>query len=108
MTRDWSFTLQNVGQWYNLWYDLIALDPSFDTYGATAPFIPSIVCQLEYQNQTPGAAVECSDSKKQQGFQLTGASWDIKSSNNNSIDLKNRNFKADTVNTVLYVAIISK
>lgn len=104
MTRSWSFSLTDPTKWYSLWNDLIAPTITDKTFG-NSPFVPSTVCEIEYQNQTPGAIIEKSDSRKQAGFQLTGGSWDVNRSNRNDIDLKNVYFKPDTNPTVIYVSI---
>lgn len=106
MVRSWSFNITNLNTWLNLWDDLITKDPSFtDRTFSKAPYVPSMVCELKYQNTSPGTTVEKSDSKKEAGFQLTGGSWDVDRSDRNAINLKNVNFKVDTNPTVLYVSI---
>lgn len=108
MTRDWTFTLPLAGTWYNLWSDLIVQDPSFvDRTFSNAPYVPNMVCELKFQNQTPGATITRSDSKRESGFQLTGGSWDVDRSQSNAIDLNNMNFQTDTAASVLYVKITS-
>jgi len=107
MTRDWVFTLPLAGFWYNLW-DLIVADPSFtDPIFSNAPFIPSMVCNLKFQNQTPGSNIYRTDSKKEVGFGLSGGSWDEDRSDRNVTDLKNQYFSTDTAGASLYVKIIA-
>ena len=107
MTRDWLFILPNAGVWYNLW-TLITSDPTFlNSTFSNAPYVPSTVCNLKFQNQTPGANIYRSDSKLEGGFQLTGGSWDEDRAPVNAIDLNNNNFKSDTAGAKLYVKITS-
>ena len=107
MTRDWTFTLSNANQWYNLW-TLIASDPSYtDPTFTHAPYIPSNVKELKYQNQSNGGNIYVSGSKKEFGFQLTSGSWDVsRAASGASIDLQNRNFQTDTSGAILYVSIV--
>jgi hypothetical protein len=107
MTRSWSFSFTTTGTFFNLWNDLISKDATFtDQYFGNAPFVPSMVTELEYQNQTPGSNFGFAfDSKKEAGFNLTGASWDIRRGSRNNIDLKSVYIKTDTNPSVLYVSI---
>ena len=108
MTRDFTFTLATANVWYNIW-SLIKSDASFtDLYFGNSPYVPNMVCEFKFQNQTPGANIYRSDSKLEGGFDLTGGSWDRDASNLNSIDLNNQNFKTDTAGAVLYVKITAR
>jgi hypothetical protein len=96
MTRNWTFTLANANQSYNLWNDLIAnTDPTF----SNSQFVPSMVCEFEIQNQTAGATV------LRDGFVLSSGSWDIRRTDRNTIPLKSMNLQSDTAGTVIYVSI---
>ena len=107
MTTDWTFTLITANQWYNLW-TLITNDPSFtDSKFTSGNYVPNMVCELKYQNQTAGSNITLSDNKLESGFILTGGSWDVSRSSTNTIDLNRRNFKSDTAGTVIYVSIVS-
>ena len=100
MTRSWLFSLTDTTKQYNLWYDLIAKDPSFqDATFSNAPFVPSLVNELEIQNQTPGATV------LRNKMSLTGGSWDVKRAI--GIDLKTQVISTDTNPTSLFVEIIA-
>ena len=108
MTRDWTFTLANANQWYNLW-SLILTDPSFtDSTLSNSPFVSKMACELKFQNLTNGSNIYRSDSKLEAGFQLPGGSWDVDRSDSNSIDLSNCNFQPDTAGAKLYVKITSR
>jgi hypothetical protein len=107
MTRSWNFTLSTANVWYNLW-TLIKADPSFTdfTFG-NSPYVPNMVSQLKWQNNTPGSNLYKSDSKLEAGFGLPGASWDVDFAQSNNIDLNNVNFKTDTEGATFYVSIIA-
>lgn len=106
MERDWTFTLTNAGQVYNLWYDLILPTITDRTFG-NSPYVPGMVAELETQNQTAGANITRRTSTTG-GFQLSSGSWDINRSMSNIIDLKRYNFVTDTGGAVLYVQVIAR
>ena len=106
MTRDWTFTLTNANQWYNLWADLISKDTSFqDASFGNAPYIPNMCCEIKFQSTTTGVNISKSDSKEQSGFKLSGLSWDVDRSTSNNLNLNNYNFMSDTASGTLYVKI---
>ena len=105
MTRDWTFTLKTVNQWYNLW-TLIQADKSYtDPTFSNSPYVPNMVRELKFQNKTAGSNIYRSDSKLESGFQLSSFSWDVDRAEGNTIDLTNCNFQSDTANAILYVKI---
>ena len=73
MTRDFTFVLTAANQWYNLWNDLITKDSSYDATASYGPFVPSVVCELKFQNQVPGVNIYRSDSKLESGFRIHGS-----------------------------------
>src|SRR5438132_12361999 len=108
MTRSWNFSLLQPQKWYNLWYDLIVKDPSFlDSTFSNSEFVASQVAELEIQNQTPGSTVTRGDGKKENGFALTGGSWDVNRNERNVIDLKNVNLQTDLGGSQVYVSCVS-
>lgn len=113
VTRNFTLTLSNAGQWYNLW-DLIAAywlakDGFFDPTFANTPFTPDRVSELKWQNQTPGSFLQktsqTNDPYAAIGFVTEGYAWDVDRASRNIIDLKAQNFATDTAGAILYVSI---
>lgn len=105
MQRDFYFTLATPLQWYNVW-TLITQDSTFvDATFTNAPYVPTMVQEFQWQNQTSGATVQESDNKKEAGLQGSSGGGNLRRSSVNSINLKNLYFMTDTASTQLYVSI---
>ena len=101
MVRDFDLVLTLDSHDYNLWNDLILPLLSDPTFGDTA-FVPSMVCEISYQNTAAGSTVTVNG-----GFQLLGGSWDVKRSSKNTIDLKSFKFNTDTPGSTIHVSLVA-
>src|SRR6266478_7371841 len=112
MTKIFNLTLTASNTWYNLW-DLIKasfIDPVFDPTFSQTPYIPSEVCELKWQNQTPGSNIfrteKINDPYTATGFITQGYAWDVDRADRNIIELKKQNFSSDIAGALLYVSIL--
>ena len=112
MTRDFTLTITNAGQWYSLWDLIVASfgldwDPTF----SNSPYIPSEVSSLKVQNLTPGTHIFRTDTPNDPysaiGFDLVGYAWDTLESVGRKISLKDKYYSSDTAGAKINVSIIA-
>lgn len=111
MTKTFSFTLTNAGQFYNIWNDMIAMLPGFDPTFTNFPYFPSEVSQLEIESDAVniGKIIAIWSDLAHRGNGITkaaGLSYEKRSSINN-ITLKTHFVRADLAGAVINVSIVS-
>lgn len=111
MTKTFSYTLVNAGQFYNLWNDMIATFPGFDPAFTNFPYFPSEVGQLEIQSDSVnvGKIIAVWSDLAHRGNGITkaaGLSYEKRSSINN-IPLKTHFVRTDVAGAVINVTIAS-
>jgi len=109
MTRNFQLTLTDASKWYSLWDLIIAGIEDFDPTFSNTPFIPDRVCELKWQNLSPGSFLRLRDKPNDpyaaEGFITEGYAWDVSRARGNVIDLKNQFFSTDTAGALMYVAL---